>query len=278
MRHLLTDISGTPSTPVGRTVNVAHRGASAQAPENTLAAVRAALSLGADLVELDVQRSRDGALVVMHDTTLPRTTNVRLIFPGREPWRVADFSLDELKSLDAGSWKGSHFVGEAIPTLAEAIELVRGCGTGLLLDLKAPHLYPSIVSDLVTAIREVPDLLGGSPAVARLGVESRNVAAMKELKTQDPAIPVGLVGSPAIANLPILATWADQINPSHFAVDQRYLDQVHALGMHCLVWTVNRAPAMKRALRLGVDGVITNRPDAFGRVLRERRTLSVVRG
>jgi glycerophosphoryl diester phosphodiesterase len=84
-------------------LTIAHRGASAEAPENTLAAVRRAVELGADAVELDVQRSRDGALNVMHDTTLERTTSVRQAFPGRAPWRVADFNLDEIRRLDAGS-------------------------------------------------------------------------------------------------------------------------------------------------------------------------------
>ena len=78
--------------PRSRVLTIAHRGASADAPENTLAAVRRAVAVGADLVEVDVQRTRDGALVLMHDTTLTRTTDVRRVFPHRAPWRVADFT------------------------------------------------------------------------------------------------------------------------------------------------------------------------------------------
>ena len=89
-------------------------------------------------------------------------------------------------------------------------------------------------------------------------------------KTQAPTIPVGLLGTPGRANLPALATWADQINPSHHSVDSAYVDRVHRLGMECLVWTVNRGAGMERALRLGVDGIITNRPDVLGRALRAR--------
>ena len=101
---------------------VAHRGASADAPENTLSAVRAALVRDSDLVEVDVQRSKDGALVLMHDTTLSRTTNARNLFPTRGPWLVGQFTYAELSRLDAGSWKGPQFAGETIPTLEQLIE------------------------------------------------------------------------------------------------------------------------------------------------------------
>lgn len=250
-----------------RILNVAHRGASWEAPENTLAALRRAVDLGADKVEVDVQRSRDGALVLMHDTTLVRTTNVRQVYPGRAPWRVADFTYGELLRLDAGSWKSALFAGEVIPTLGQAIELVHRAGAGLLLELKAPEAHPGIVTDLVAVMRDVPGFVAAAVPDRRLIVQSFNVAAMKEHKTIAPAVPVGLLGSPARANLPALATWADQVNPSHLAVDKGYVDAVHGLGMDCLVWTVNRVPAMKRVLRLGVDGIITNRPCRLGRVL-----------
>jgi glycerophosphoryl diester phosphodiesterase len=93
---------------------------------------------------------------------------------------------------------------------------------------------------------------------------------MKELKTQVPEIPVGLLGAPSRANLPALATWADQVNPSHLSVDRAYVDEVHRLGMNCLVWTVNHSYLMRRALRAGVDGVITNRPAALRGLLLSR--------
>jgi len=246
-------------------LNVAHRGASEEMPENTLGAIRRAVEVGADMVEIDVHRSKDGAVVLMHDTTLARTTDAQRVFPGRGPWRVGDFTLDELKRLDAGSWKSPDLAGEPVPTLTEALELVSRSRTGLLLELKAPEQYPGIVSDVVMAMREVPGALGAAEA-GQLVVQSFNYAAMKEHKTREASVPVGLLGTPARANLPALGTWADQVNPSHLSVDKAYVDQVHDLGMACFVWTVNHAPTMRRALRLGVDGVITNRPRSFGRV------------
>lgn len=248
-------------------LNVAHRGASNDVAENTLAAVRRAIACDADLVELDVQRTKDGALVLLHDTTLPRTTDAQRVFPDRAPWRVADFTYDELLRLDAGSWKSPVFAGERVPTLADAIEVVRPSSAGLLLELKAPELYPGIVPEVVAELRGVPGYLDHAVRSGRLVVQSFSYSAMKDHKNRAPEVPVGLLGTPARGNLAALGTWADQVNPSHYSVDRAYVDQVHRQGMGCLVWTVNRGPALRRALRMGVDGVITNRPDALGRLL-----------
>lgn len=259
-----------------RVRNVAHRGASGDHPENTLAAIRAALSLNVDSIELDVQRSRDGALVLIHDTTLARTTDAKRLYPQRAPWAVADFDYDELQTLDAGAWKGPCFAGERIPTLEQAIDAVRSSGTGLLLELKAPALYPGIVTDLVSTLRGLTGYLSAAVADRRLVVESFDFAAMKAHKTRVPEVPVGLLGSPARANLAALGTWADQVNPQHWSVDSSYVDEVHRHGMGCLVWTVNRASAMHRALDLGVDGIITNEPARLSAALMrhgERRSL-----
>ena len=270
MRLPMPVTSRTTTTRHSRPLAVAHRGASAQVAENTLAAMRRAIALDADLVEVDVQRTRDGALVLMHDTTLVRTTNVRQVFPDRAPWRVSDFSYDELMRLDAGAWKSPAQAGERIPTLAQAVEVVRRSSTGLLLELKAPGRYPGVVSDVVAALRGIPGYLDPAVAACRLVVQSFDVAAMKDHKTQLPAVPVGLLGAPAPVNLPALATWADQVNPSHVAVNEGYVDRVHALGMECFVWTVNGRPAMRRAMRMGADGIITNRPDALAAVVAAR--------
>ena len=97
---------------------VAHRGSSGAAPENTLAAVRLALRQKSDVMENDIQRTADGELVIMHDTTLARTTDVEQVFPARAPWNVRDFTLAEIKQLDAGSWFAPEFAGERVPTLA----------------------------------------------------------------------------------------------------------------------------------------------------------------
>lgn len=242
-----------------RTLTIAHRGASAHAPENTIAAVRRAVLDGADLVEVDVQRSRDGALVLMHDTTLHRTTDAQARFPGRSPWRVGDFTSDELRTLDAGGWWSTDHSGATVPTLEELFDALRGTGVGVQLELKVPAAHPGVVEDLAA-------FLGDQPEGVDVVVQSFDLLAMKELKTRLPEVPVGLLGRPALADLAALASWADQVNPSHLTVDRDYVGRLHDLGLECRVWTVDRTLAMRRAVRLGVDGIITNRPDVLGRV------------
>ena len=137
-------------------INIAHRGASAYAPEHTLAAYRLAIEQGADYVEQDLAVTRDGALICLHDDSLERTTNVEEVFPdrattdgaGRKRWLAADFTLAEIKKLDAGSWFGSQFARERVPTWDEAVGLVWG-KAGMYPELKTPELYRSRNVDMV---------------------------------------------------------------------------------------------------------------------------------
>jgi glycerophosphoryl diester phosphodiesterase len=239
---------------------VAHRGASAEAPENTLAAVRRAVAVDADHVEVDVQRTKDGALVVVHDTTLVRTTDVRRVFPRRAPWLVGDFTADEIARLDAGSWWSPHYARERVPTLEEVVEVLRPTRTGLLLEVKATALHPGLAADVAAALDGIPGYVDEAVAARRLVVQSFDHGAMQQHKQLVPAVPVGALGTPGIAELGALATWADEVNPAHWSVNQRFVDTVHRHGMRCQVWTVNRTAHLRRALGLGVDGVITNRP------------------
>lgn len=250
----------------GGVANIAHRGASAYAPENTLAAVRKAIARDADLVEVDVQRTRDGALVLMHDLTLERTTDAATVLPGRAPWRVADLTLAEISRLDAGSWFGPEFAGERVPTLEEALAVLGLSELGILVELKRPGLYPGVVADVAAAVRHGVRRPDGTASVGDLIVQSFDHAAVRDLKRIQPATTVGALGSPAAWRLPELGRWADQVNPHHRLVDRAYVDRVHAAGMACHVWTVNTAGAMRHALRLGVDGVITNHPDTLHHV------------
>ncbi|BFO20579.1 hypothetical protein SHKM778_69670 [Streptomyces sp. KM77-8] len=123
---------------------IAHRGASAYAPENTLAAVDKAAALGVDWVENDVQRTRDGELVVLHDDSLQRTTDVEEVFPDRAPWKVSDFTAAEIARLDAGSWFDAAYAGARVPTLEQFVHRVEAHGQKLLLEIKNPQLYPGI--------------------------------------------------------------------------------------------------------------------------------------
>ncbi|WP_165372884.1 glycerophosphodiester phosphodiesterase [Pengzhenrongella frigida] len=248
-------------------INVAHRGASAFVPENTLAAFRRAIAVGADLLELDVQRTRDGELVIMHDTSVARTTDARLALPGRGPWHVGDLTFDELRGLDAGSWKAPGFAGEPIPTLAEVIALLEHSPTGMLLELKSPDLYPGIEAEVVAQMNAFRGYVERSVATSRLVVESFDLASIRAYRRLERSVPIGVLGTPRASSLPELATWADQINPAHRAINARYVAEIHRAGMRCLTWTVNHDAAMRRAINLGVDGIITNRPELLRSVL-----------
>lgn len=271
LTHPTTASSRTAQEPdMTRVVTVAHRGSSAAAPENTLAAFRLGVSQGSDLIESDVQRSKDGALVLMHDTTLSRTTNVEQVFPDRSPWRVRDFTLAEIKLLDAGSWKAPEFAGEPVPTLGEMVDAVRPSQSGILMELKAPELYPGIEAEVAREFASAPGYVTSGVASERLVVQSFNWDSMRTYAQVQPEVPVGLLGKPSVAELPALALWADQINPSFRSFDAAYVEQVHRLGMDVLTWTVDAPADMHAVLDRGVDGVITNRPETLESVLRDR--------
>jgi glycerophosphoryl diester phosphodiesterase len=155
-------------------LNIAHRGARSLAPENTLAAAEAGRLAGADGWELDVGLTRDGALVVVHDATLERTSDARTRFPDRAPWRVMDFTLAELKGLDFGAWflaadpfgqvaagrvaNPETLRGLAIPTLAEALEFTRDQGWTVNVELKDLDSDPQGLTFPAQAVRLIQEL------------------------------------------------------------------------------------------------------------------------
>lgn len=254
----------------GEVMTIAHRGARFVAPENTLTAISAAVRRGADMVELDVQRSKDGRLVLIHDNDLLRTTNVEKVFPRRRSYAVADFTYADMRRLDAGSWKRDRYAGERIPTLKQAVRLIQAQRTGLVLELKSPELYPGMVGEVATALRGVDGYVERAVRKERLVVQSFDFDAAKAFKDVEPQVPVALLGSPAVDQLPALAQWADEISARHKAIDANYVAAVHALGMECTVWTVDTEENMNASLDKGVDGVVTNRPNVLGRVLHAR--------
>ncbi len=247
---------------------IAHRGSSGAAPENTLAAVRLAIAQKSDVVENDIQRTKDGELVIMHDTTLARTTDVEEVFPGRAPWNVRDFTLAEIKQLDAGSWFAPRFAGERVPTLAEWVNAVDQ-QAGMLLEPKAPELYPGIEADLDKELRSLPAFNRALKA-DRVVVQSFNHAWLRVYKDMAPDVPVGLLygGKPTEVDIAAAAKWAQQVNPALGAIDRATVDQIRAYGLEAHVWTVNAGVDMRRAIDWGADGIITNYPQVLRDILR----------
>ncbi len=240
---------------------VAHRGASSRAPENTVAAVRLALALGVDAVEGDLHRTRDGELVVVHDRHLRRTTNAREVFPGRDPWRVRDFTLAEIKRLDAGAWFSREYAGERIPTLREWAAAV-GLGARMLVEVKRPASYPGIGLDLALELRLAPGL-SSAVAEGRLVVQSFDHAWVRALVDLAPEVAVGLLYEtrPTQRDISWAAGFARHLNPAHRVVTREVVARAQASGLEVHLWTPNSVRHLRRAVACGADGVITDHPD-----------------
>lgn len=245
---------------------VAHRGASAYAPENTLAAVDRAHELDIDWVENDVQRTKDGELVVIHDTTLDRTTDAEEVFPDRAPWNVGDFTLEEISRLDAGGWFDKDFKGERVPTLEQYLNRLDDTGQHLLLELKSPELYPGVEAEILKELDEKGWLDRGHVR-DKLILQSFNADAVRTVHHTEPAVKTGFLGNPKAGELADYAKFADQINPQHTAVTKEYVDAIHGHhGPHgrpleTFTWTVNDAATARAMADAGVDGLISNKPD-----------------
>ncbi|MGW3624440.1 glycerophosphodiester phosphodiesterase [Streptomyces sp. NPDC000880] len=257
-----SDAAAQPHSPLV----IAHRGASGYAPENTLAAVDVADAMDIDWVENDVQRTKDGELVIVHDTTLARTTNVEQVFPDRAPWSIKDFTAAEIAQLDAGSWFGSHWTGSRVPTLKQYLDTVDDNDQKLLMEIKSPELYPGIEADILRVLRQ-EGWLNGEHIQQKLVIQSFSANSVKAVHEQAPDVTTGFLGTPAVADLPAYAAFTDQINPSYGSLSSAYVAEVHKLkGPHkktlqVSTWTVNDAAVAARVDGFGVDGIITNYPD-----------------
>ena len=276
---------------------IAHRGASAYAPEHTLDSYQLALKQGADFVEQDLQITRDGVLVCLHDLTLERTTNVKEIFPTRSReelvagiparrWYVSDFTLRQIKRLDAGSWFDVKFKGAQVPTFQEAIDLVRG-KAGLYPETKAPEVYSQRGFDMERLVLDVLrknrlDKLSAARHTPVI-IQSFSPESLRRLsgplKTKLPL--VLLVGDEArarwltAAGLAELKQFASGIGPAKALVDKSLVMQAHALGLSVTPYTfrslnTGRFKNVREEMSyylydLGVDALFTDNPDLFPR-------------
>lgn len=233
--------------------NVAHRGATGYAPENTIAGFDLAVEMKADYIEIDVQRSKDGEIVVIHDTTVDRTTD--------GTGKVGDLTFEQLRSLDAGSWKGEQFAGEPIPTFEEILDRYHG-KVGILIELKAPELYPGIEKQVAEALKE-RNL--DKPQNEKIIIQSFNFESMKKMDQLLPKVPIGVLTSnlkdTTTEALQEFSTYADWFNPSYGIVTEELVNQVHSLGMQIGSWTVRSQEVADFLFDMKVDAIITDYPD-----------------
>jgi glycerophosphoryl diester phosphodiesterase len=236
-----------------RADTIAHRGASGYAPENTMAAFRKAVEMKADYIELDVQVTRDGHLVVIHDNTVDRTTD--------GTGRVGALTFKEMRRLDAGRFFHSAFAGEPIPTFDEVLDEFRG-KVGILIELKSPELYPGVEKRVADALRKRGM---DKTRSARVIVQSFHFDSLKRFHKLLPDIPIGVLTNKASqltdAMLDEFATYANYVNPNRNLVTADLTDRIHERGMQVFAWTVRKREEVKPLLIAGVDGIITDFPD-----------------
>lgn len=212
-------------------------------------------------VEADVQRTRDGRLVVTHDRALKRTTNAVQVYPRRAPWRVADFTAAAIARLDAGSWFSSRFAGERVHTLACYLRRLDRNGQGLLLEIKSPWQYAGIETQVITRLHRA-GWLGPGHVRDRLVIPSLSADAIREVHRLRLDVTTGILGAPKAAGLRDYARFADQINPRADALSRSYVKAVHRLkGSHgtrieVYTWDVKNAVTARKLASYGVDGVI----------------------
>ena len=249
---------------------IGHRGSSAMAPENTLASIRLALRQGADYIENDIMRTKDGKLVVTHDLSLTRTTDVEQVFPERTSYQVADYTLAEIKQLDAGSWFGPEFAGQRILTLREWVEAV-GSSAGMLLEAKDPWAFPGIEIDIDKELRSIPTFVQALRK-GKVIMQAGDEPFLRAYNQLAPDVPVALLyyTRPTDEQLVSASTWLDAVNPALGNIDQAIVDRIHELGLKTYVWTVNHGSDMNRGIGWGVDGIITDYPGVLVQVLRTR--------
>lgn len=303
---LITVLPQQSPAPAGKQL-IAHRGASAYAPEHTIAAYKLAIEQRADFVEQDLAVTKDGVLVCIHDLTLERTTNVEDVFPDRysrqvDPpgsgpaspaapgtaagprrWLVNDFTLAEIKRLDAGSWFDPKFAGATIPTFQEAIETVRG-KAGMYPELKDPEFYRrrGIRTDALLAAELRKNGLVGNPKTPVI-IQSFDDTALRQLARDLPQVPRVFLVDPAGAarldspdKLRGIAAWATGIAPNKLVVDRQpeIVKWAHDASLTVTLWTFRSSsttfPSVREEMAkylydLGVDALFTDNPDQFPR-------------
>lgn len=262
--------------PYDRPLIIAHRGDSFHAPENTLAAFRAARTAGADGIELDVQMTSDGRLICMHDSTLIRTTDASARFPGRSSYEVTQFTLEEIQSLDAGGWFNESFRGEGVPTLEEALDCMTAPPSlHAAIEIKAPAagMTSPAIQELARAFEAVAErshdrllLHSFDPAVLQtLAREMPSITRFQIVPSLSEILP-GLF--PCLeAALDYALGYAQGLSLPDEDVSRLIVDSAKLRGLDVYVWTVNDAARIRELAAMGVDGIITDDPALASRTL-----------
>jgi glycerophosphoryl diester phosphodiesterase len=236
---------------------IAHRGASAEAPENTLAAIELAIEEGADWVEIDVQETREGEIVVIHDSDLMKVAG--------SPLKVFDSPLSALQAVDIGSWKDPKYADQRIPTLQELLVIAKG-RVKVNIELK----YYGNETRFEELVAEIIEQAGMQDDIVIMSLSLPGVQKMKSLR---PEWKSGLLSSVALGDITRLEVDFFAVN-AHFA-SRRFIKRAQGRARDVLVWTINDPVMMSTMMSKGVDGIITDKPGLAKQVRAERQELAV---
>ena len=242
---------GKSKFPVHPFLKIGHRGSAGYCPENTIASFDHAIELGAEFLELDIHLTKDGKLAVIHDSSVNRTTNAK--------GKVSDFTMNELKNLDAGSWFHSRFAGESIPELRDILERYSE-QAGLLIEIKKPFQYPGITEVLSEQFKRY------TSNKCRFIVQSFDRQAIQHFHSLCPSIPVGVLIKNSFrgiteTELMEISKYASYVNPKITIVNRYLAEIIHSLGMKMLVWNINNKREAIKMNLLKADGIISDYPD-----------------
>jgi glycerophosphoryl diester phosphodiesterase len=250
-------------------LNIGHRGASGHAPEHTIPSYDLALRLGADYIEQDLQMTKDGVLVALHDDILDRTARGQ----GRDcDGPVITKTLEQIKTCDVGSWFNEaypqyardEYVGLRIPTLEEVFQRY-GSGANYYIETKNPEAAPGMEEELLRLMDEY-GLRGPAVEGWQVLIQSFSPASLQKIQALDPSLPLIQLydeeTSEAIrTNLDAACAYAVGVGPYKGDVDTHLVDAAHARCLHVHPYTVNEEQEMKTLIEVGVDGMFTNFPD-----------------
>ena len=238
-------------TKTKKIIVTGHRGASGHAPENTLSAMKVAIEMGAEFSELDVQETADGEIILLHDSSLKKTSGV-----DKNIWEV---NYADLKDLDVGSWFSEEYKNEPIPTLQEVINLVKG-KMKLNIEMKA-NKHEKMLAERTLKIVTDNDFLDQVIFTSFKFDEIRKIRKInKEAK-------VGYIFGKMPQDVDVFSEDVDLLSVNIKTVDAAFMKRAKDAGMEVAVWTVNKPEDMKRMIEIGVDDIITNYPDVLRKVL-----------
>jgi glycerophosphoryl diester phosphodiesterase len=235
---------------------VAHRGDPMKRPQNTRSSFLSALEYDIDMIETDLNLTRDGRLVVIHDQIVDFTSN--------GTGEVYSFTLAELQRLDFGSWMGPAFSGETIMTLEELLDLARGHDIALNIEIKnGPRIYEGIAEKVVAVLND-------RSAADRVIISSFDHAVIRHVKEIAPDIVCGILFSGGFIDpvTPARLAGADGLHPEYSWVHESLVSAARAAGLFVNVWTVDSQQQIKRMADLGVTGILSNYPERLVVVLK----------